>query len=507
VRELDPTRGEVNVVFLNDNLEEQCEWIYLSEVHCLNPARNSRPVGFAPGRELRVGQRVEVQDLYSLGWLPASVVDEEQDRVRIRFDGGGEFDSCEWLSRCEADSRVRPPERTMAPMSTKHRRLASLTALDASHRRAIDAAGERYNHYTVALRSHHLRIHPVEGDGNCLFRSVSHQIYGTDQWHGMVRQKCMDYMQSEARYFEPYVEGGMEEFYEYVQAKRQNGVWGDDPELQALCELYNCTAEVWAYDHREGAKRLRTLHESREGACQQMSAMRLSYYGGGHYDSIIPWGGFWSGLMPPSESPGTLEDLAISSSLRRQADAAQIMGLARTGRDGGEEKLEQDQDYAALQLVLRRSREEFDAQFEDLETALAASMENFDKAEEAEVRQVAADSELVALQEQMLLSAQAQSEEEQLEAVLRASAAESGVAHAGTASDMEHEMLLAALVESMSDSHCKEQTKPAPSMQPCPPNLDCSDPEELVTLQLQGGEDDEDLRRAILISLLDNQDN
>ena len=46
-----------------------------------------------------------------------------------------------------------------------------------------------------------------DGDGNCLFRSVSHQVYGDDVHHDVVRRKCMDYMDAEQAFFEPYVEG------------------------------------------------------------------------------------------------------------------------------------------------------------------------------------------------------------------------------------------------------------------------------------------------------------
>ena len=71
----------------------------------------------------------------------------------------------------------------------------------------------------------------------------------------------------------------------------QDAEWGDDPEVQALCELYGCIAQIWAYDSREGAKTLRTFHEACINACtpaQQSAAaggvlgpkvMRLSYYG------------------------------------------------------------------------------------------------------------------------------------------------------------------------------------------------------------------------------------
>lgn len=57
----------------------------------------------------------------------------------------------------------------------------------------------RYDHYERALGSQGLRVVPVEGDGNCLFRSVSHQVYGDDSHHRLVRARCMDYMEVRAQ--------------------------------------------------------------------------------------------------------------------------------------------------------------------------------------------------------------------------------------------------------------------------------------------------------------------
>lgn len=56
-----------------------------------------------------------------------------------------------------------------------------------------------YEHYGRALRNKGLRVVPVEGDGNCLFRSVSHQVYGDDSHHRLVRARCMDYMEVRRR--------------------------------------------------------------------------------------------------------------------------------------------------------------------------------------------------------------------------------------------------------------------------------------------------------------------
>lgn len=58
----------------------------------------------------------------------------------------------------------------------------------------------------------------------------------------------MSICQSEAHFFEPYVEGDMAAFLIYLGIKRRNAVWGDDPEVQALSEIYDRPAEIWAYD-------------------------------------------------------------------------------------------------------------------------------------------------------------------------------------------------------------------------------------------------------------------
>ncbi|KAJ1422193.1 hypothetical protein B484DRAFT_308075, partial [Ochromonadaceae sp. CCMP2298] len=77
-----------------------------------------------------------------------------------------------------------------------------------------------------------LRVVPVSGDGNCLFRAVAHQVYGDEELHGMVRAKCVDYMECAAAFFSQFVEGGADMFPHYLAAKRTDGCWGDDPEIE-----------------------------------------------------------------------------------------------------------------------------------------------------------------------------------------------------------------------------------------------------------------------------------
>ncbi|RHY26908.1 hypothetical protein DYB32_007172 [Aphanomyces invadans] len=137
----------------------------------------------------------------------------------------------------------------------------SITPSEKQRTRRILHSNSCFEHYVHALRQINMRLFAVDGDGNCLFRAVSHQLYGDDRHHGIVRRFCMDYMELQQSFFEPFIVGDMTAFQRYVRYKRQDAVWGDDPELQAICELYDRPAQVFAYDASAGAKRLRYQDE------------------------------------------------------------------------------------------------------------------------------------------------------------------------------------------------------------------------------------------------------
>ncbi|CAN0230587.1 unnamed protein product, partial [Ectocarpus fasciculatus] len=225
------------------------EWISIDSP-CLAPAGT---MTYQPGGPLRVGHRVEVLDeanqfIPGVGWLEADVVEAAEDgRARVHFKGyAKKFDA--WVSPHGARVRQYGPHRVAAKGGNRSSARQASLAPGQQHVRQIAQLSSRYEHYRRALGSRGLRVVPVEGDGNCLFRSVSHQVYGDDSHHRLVRARCMDYMESEAHFFEPYVEGDMAAFLRYLEVKRQNAVWGDDPEVQALCEIYDRPAEIWAYD-------------------------------------------------------------------------------------------------------------------------------------------------------------------------------------------------------------------------------------------------------------------
>ena len=119
----------------------------------------------------------------------------------------------------------------------------------------------------------------------------------------------MDYIEVEKEFFSQFVVGGEESFNDYVDHKRQDGVWGDDLEIQAMSEIFNKPIEIYAYRNEP----MRTFHESEfEGG----NPMRVSYHGKCHYNSIILIDG---GKQEAGMEPGWQEDEAISSALERKA--------------------------------------------------------------------------------------------------------------------------------------------------------------------------------------------
>ena len=160
----------------------------------------------------------------------------------------------------------------------------------------------REERFRRKLQDKELLIKDMEGDGNCLFRAVADQVYGRQQLHRLIRQKCMDYLEANQAYFQAFV--SEENFGEYVQRKRQEGVWGDDVELQAISEIYNRPIEIYAY----AAEPMRTFHEQKEAL---LLPIRLSYFGQNHYDSIVPVeeSKFRASLCVAE--PGVVEDQAI----------------------------------------------------------------------------------------------------------------------------------------------------------------------------------------------------
>lgn len=242
-------------------------------------------------------------------------------------------------------------------------------------------------------------------DGNCLFRSFSDQIYGTPEYHTLLRDRCSKYIASERNYFEQFI---AEPFDEFITRIQREGEWGDDVEIEALSEIFDCRVEIYA-SHNNSF--MRTFHET--CGAKWLHPVRLQYEGRAHYNSLTPASGV---LVPLARSmpgvscvPGEIEDAAIARSRRRQE-----AGQRRTGAaEADAEQTERD----VLDESIRQSRLAFEHKSEaEMDETLERSRVEWEKAERRRV-----DDEVVnAMLKQSALEEEAR-EENQMAAALQES--------------------------------------------------------------------------------------
>jgi hypothetical protein len=144
----------------------------------------------------------------------------------------------------------------------------------------IHAAKKREDLFETNLyASKSWHIKQIAGDGNCLFRAVSHQVYGTEDHHKYIRKRCMDYIENEQDYFKDYITGNLT-FEQYIAHKRKDGIWGDNLEIQALSEIYNCPLEIYCYKDTPD-------HTFNGNNTDSEYVIRISYHTNSHYNSIV----------------------------------------------------------------------------------------------------------------------------------------------------------------------------------------------------------------------------
>ena len=130
---------------------------------------------------------------------------------------------------------------------------------------------------------HNFEIRKVENDGNCLFLAFSHQIYGDDRLHKIVRAKCCNYMEMHSDRFKDFIVGqNYIDFAHYLDAMRTLRTWGGNLEITAISELYQRRVEIYAQETTPSI----TFSES-VNYDNDFPPFRISFKNGNHYNSVV----------------------------------------------------------------------------------------------------------------------------------------------------------------------------------------------------------------------------
>ena len=90
--------------------------------------------------------------------------------------------------------------------------------------------------------------------------------------------------------------------------KRQDGVYGNNLEIQAMGEIFNRPIEIYSYepDPNTGGFQLQTLNIIHQQYETENAPVRLSYHHGNHYNSVVDPNNptYGVGLGLPGLQPG-----------------------------------------------------------------------------------------------------------------------------------------------------------------------------------------------------------
>lgn len=117
----------------------------------------------------------------------------------------------------------------------------------------------------------------ITSDGNCIFSSVSDQLYGKN-YHLEIRKFVCDYIDIEKDYFRPFIVHP-QGLLKYIEIMGKPGTWAGDIELQVLSEIYDVVIEI--YDCSE-----EPIKVFNKDASQRHKIVRLLYLQRSHYDSL-----------------------------------------------------------------------------------------------------------------------------------------------------------------------------------------------------------------------------
>ena len=246
-----------------------------------------------PGRPFLIFNRLDIQLIKSNIWVEGFIININNDKkeITIRYlDKNLELKEENISQNSKRISEIGKFSKN----NTNNDKLASdqINNKLFKNRKFVKLNNKQEIKFRQNISNIQLLIKDTKKDGNCMFRAISDQVYGTEENFNLIRQKCMDYISLERDFFEEFIEGGKNFFDEYINLKRKNRVWGDDIELQALSELYNRPIEIYS----NSIKPLRTFHESKinfkrddnNNKNYNIIPIRLSYHGKNHYNSIIP---------------------------------------------------------------------------------------------------------------------------------------------------------------------------------------------------------------------------
>ncbi|EGV64137.1 OTU protein [Yamadazyma tenuis] len=165
------------------------------------------------------------------------------------------------LVTIESESEYTPVVSEATKPKRRNRQKERLAKRDAQIEEIRNQALQESQHSTdfrhaemekmnFKLSQRNLSVNEVLPDGNCLFRSIQHQLTVCLKLHKTIeelRQEAASYIRLHPVSFEPFLFNKDEimSLSDYCTQLESTTMWGSDIEIMAFSEIYECTIEVF----------------------------------------------------------------------------------------------------------------------------------------------------------------------------------------------------------------------------------------------------------------------
>ena len=187
-----------------------------------------------------------------------------------------------------------PNWETMTPNSStyiKRRSSQNMLTPKLQRRQSFPSPGvtrQTEDKFLDIMEQNGLHVIEIEGDGNCLFRAVSHQLYLDEGHHNELRQQAVAHMEKHRERFIPFCPTN---FDEHIKNMKTSGYWGDDLEIRALEEILDRIILIYSRESTISlaSQQLGPVNNNfqERDLMANVAPMILSYHGFSHYNSVF----------------------------------------------------------------------------------------------------------------------------------------------------------------------------------------------------------------------------
>lgn len=180
----------------------------------------------------------------------------------------------------------------MGPKRNRHEK-AALRKVKAANRKQKEetcADDDDVPAMKIQLEKLGLVLKEVEGDGNCLFRALSDQLFGSPEKHRQLRSEVVHFMRNHRDDFEPFHSDENVPFDQHLELLEQDGTYAGNDSLVAFARHYQVTICIHQLNEP-----LWQIHGKNEECCHEL---HISYHNGDHYNSVRRRGQLNTGAPP-----------------------------------------------------------------------------------------------------------------------------------------------------------------------------------------------------------------